>query len=89
MDDICHALLFAPWMWYCPPRLLPNLGGRLAWCAGGLAFGASVELVQYFLPYRTMNVKDLIANCTGVVMGAMAMAVFQKSNHQREKPDHQ
>lgn len=91
MDYICHALLFSPWM-YCF-RFFSRLQAagylhKAAWFFSGLCFSAAVELIQYFLPYRTLNVKDLVANGSGVVLGAIVMAISEKINNNSETADH-
>ncbi len=91
LDYICHALLFTPWM-FCY-RLVTYFQitthiRKTAWFFAGLCFSAAVELVQYFLPYRTLNMKDLAANACGVVLGAILMAILEKINYNSERADH-
>ena len=35
-----------------------------------------IELVQYFLPYRSFSVGDLAANITGIVTGVALLGVY-------------
>jgi len=39
-------------------------------------FGAVIEIVQYFIPYRTFNPVDIFANLCGVVFGALLLWVL-------------
>lgn len=43
----------------------------------GLATSALIEGVQLFLPTRFSTVSDLIANTTGALLGALAVAVIR------------
>ena len=43
-----------------------------------IVFGASLELLQYFVPYRTFDLVDIIANSLGIVLG-MVFAKYLKN----------
>lgn len=91
LDYICHALLFSPWMFcYNLVKRFHATGNihKMLWLLAGLCFSAAVELMQHFLPYRTMNVKDLVANGCGVILGAIIMAISEKINYNSETTDH-
>lgn len=47
-------------------------------CVFALAFGALIELVQYFLPYRQANGLDLLANAVGMVAFESFYAIGKK-----------
>ncbi|SMP13875.1 VanZ like family protein [Desulfurobacterium pacificum] len=41
-----------------------------------LLFGGFIEFVQFFLPYRSCDLFDIVADCTGGVAGYMATKFF-------------
>jgi VanZ family protein len=41
-------------------------------------FGYFIEVSQYFLPYRTYEIMDVLADFSGAVFGAVAVKVFLK-----------
>jgi len=41
-----------------------------------LIYGAILELTQYFLPYRTFNPRDILANLIGVAIGCLLFAAY-------------
>lgn len=69
LDYLLHGILLVPWM---SLRLLyPHLNKEkiTVWVVAGLLLAWVAEGVQYFLPYRTYNVIDLMANTLGVFVG--------------------
>lgn len=42
-----------------------------------LIYGSILELIQYFLPYRTFNPYDLLANIIGVSIGCILFFSFR------------
>ncbi len=69
LDYFLHGMLLVPWMSF--RVLYPHLEkeNAVVWLLTGLLLAISLEGVQYFLPYRTYNVKDLTANVIGLLMG--------------------
>ena len=74
LDYLLHALVFIPWaiivwliyginFWETP-------GKAFLWLFAGILFAAGAEYIQYFLPYRTFNIYDVLGNVTGVIIGA-------------------
>ncbi len=47
-------------------------------CVAALAFGALIELVQYFLPYRSASGLDLLADGVGILAFEIAYWVSRK-----------
>lgn len=43
-----------------------------------LLFGLQIEIVQYFLPYRDFSLFDILADCTGIILGIAAITFFKK-----------
>ncbi len=75
-DYFLHSLLLIPWMFL---RLLygPSTKQEIFfWVIMGLIIAISIETVQYFLPYRTYNIIDLMANIFGVVIGGFLWLIF-------------
>lgn len=69
LDYLLHGILLVPFMSLrvCYPELKQNKVG--IWIVGGFGLAWFAEGVQYFLPYRTYNVIDLLANTLGMGVG--------------------
>lgn len=52
-------------------RAFPRPGLLAAKAASLLAFGAGIEIVQYFLPYREASLLDLLADGVGIALHAV------------------
>ena len=44
-----------------------------------LLFGLIIEIQQIYLPYRTFEIMDLIANFVGVLFGSFVVIYFRKN----------
>ena len=67
---LCEYLLFA-WLVLQAvrdPRMTPVKQAALALTIP-IAYGGAMELVQYFLPYRSAEWADMAANTVGAVIG--------------------
>ena len=79
LDYLIHFAVYLPWMFLL--RLFTgftfknNLPGTMFMIFVGLVFALSNEFVQYLLPYRAFNINDLLANCMGIVMGAVVFFI--------------
>ncbi|SDR98990.1 VanZ like family protein [Halopseudomonas xinjiangensis] len=60
-------LAFPRWRWWLRFGMMSGVG-------------LSVEFVQYFHPTRSADLDDLFANTIGVVMGLVAIAMWQRRN---------
>jgi VanZ family protein len=74
-DKLNHTLAFAALAWcavlgYRAPRAL-----QWALLAGLLAFGGLIELLQQFVPNRSAEWGDLLADAIGIGIGAACAAV--------------
>ena len=72
LDKIVHFLGFAYLLllaFAASKHLSFWQGVRVA--AYVLIFGAAIELVQYYIPYRTFNPVDIFANLCGVIFGVL------------------
>lgn len=66
-DYLTHAFVFLPWCLLNPEKSItihPYL-----WLALGLICACSLELVQFFIPFRTFNINDMVGNSSGVTLG--------------------
>ena len=74
LDYIFHALLFSPWMFFYE-LIKPFSGVKkfnfIIWLFVGILFCIFSESVQYIIPYRTFNINDMIANCSGIFLSVI------------------
>ena len=77
-DYLLHSLIFLPYMVLVWLHSYKSKAGRvletsqvLLWFVGGLALAVFAEGLQYFIPYRSFNITDLIFNTSGVPLGAL------------------
>ena len=83
MDKIAHFLMFAPFpvlAYYSFERLGGNTDHNvrfalLTFLAGEL-FAMMTETVQYFLPTRSMDLSDFLADTIGITLCTAAMAIY-------------
>jgi len=45
-----------------------------------VVYGFLIELIQYFLPYRTFALSDLLADITGIILFFLIKKIFYKSS---------
>lgn len=81
-DKLLHFIGFgfAAWLWGRACRYLdPAAPARTVALRGGLAssvLGALLELWQGFLPYRSAELLDWVADALGALLAALLMAAF-------------
>lgn len=44
----------------------------------GLAFGIFIEIIQYFIPYRSFELFDIIADGVGLILGVLLVEIMRK-----------
>jgi VanZ family protein len=74
-DKANHATAFAVLTWSA------HLGWRRRRPTGALTllgFGALIELVQRFVPGRSCDWHDLLADAVGIALGALALALVER-----------
>jgi VanZ family protein len=74
LDYISHFVLFIPWVtigYVAFGKESAFLNFDAYELSGLLAFAACSEYIQYYLPYRTFNINDLLANVFGVLLGIL------------------
>lgn len=81
LDYLSHVLLFIPWMllvfwvWHKKVGMICFFLASVA----GIILAIISECSQYFVPYRSFDVSDLITNCLGIVIGGViSWAIFRK-----------
>lgn len=45
---------------------------------GLLAYSIAIEIIQYFLPYRTFSLLDILANLAGLSTGAVVWLLYKR-----------
>ncbi|MFW5804658.1 MAG: VanZ family protein [bacterium] len=73
-DYLLHALVYIP-LPLLMKTLVKNTGKAIF---VSLPIAAGLELLQMFIPYRTFNINDLIANVAGVMTGCIVMILIKK-----------
>lgn len=76
-DYFCHALLFSPWMSLRPTKTFGT--SILHWFMIGIFLAGFSECIQYFLPYRSFNINDVMANIAGTTLGLLSYLFFRKT----------
>jgi VanZ family protein len=75
LDYLVHFVIFIPWMmliWLFKGLRFDRTPLRVfGWILAGIALGVATEYIQYFLPYRSFNINDLLANVMGVIFGGV------------------
>jgi VanZ family protein len=72
LDYLLHSLIFIPFLFLLKRTLRTAFLIALLY---GILFATFSEGIQYFLPYRTFNINDLLANWLGVVVGGVLWRV--------------
>ena len=82
LDYLFHSLVFIPWMLLI--FFAYNNGNRYIklsyipiWLSYGLLVALFTEGIQYFLPYRSFNINDLLANLIGVILGISLLPLIR------------
>ena len=76
-DKLMHALAFC-WLALLADPAFPSGGFGLRSMVPLFAFGVLIELVQLFLPWRSAEVADLLADGTGLVVYAFVSPLLRR-----------
>jgi glycopeptide antibiotics resistance protein len=76
-DFYLHIIAFLPWAFFV--ELLKFR--KLKWLLLGIIFAIITELIQYFLPYRSFYLFDLLSNIAGVILGYVMLFAGKKLSH--------
>ncbi len=71
-DLLVHGVLLLPWMFLKNNQRIPNY----AWALLGTLYGAALEFSQLYLPYRSFDLSDMLANTVGVLLSCMLMRIW-------------
>jgi len=75
LDYLVHFATFIPWMgmvWMAySVNVRKNFARAMLWICIGILFSWLTEGIQYFIPYRSFNINDLMANTIGVLLGSL------------------
>ncbi len=81
-DYLLHFALFIPLlvlMRFCLNiSFIRNPKVALLGLLFGLILAIGTELVQYYLPYRSYNINDVIANVLGVLIGSLVFFIGER-----------
>ena len=83
-DKLEHLLAYGSLMFWFS-QLYPTTRMRLAYAAGFIAMGITLEFVQRQLPYRSFEVLDMVANSIGVLLGWAAALIIPRFLPQRKQ----
>ncbi len=68
-DYWIHLILFMPWAPFytvVSPRMRYG-----KWLMMGILLSMGIEILQVFVPYRTYNLRDMIGNAMGIILGGL------------------
>ena len=76
LDYLLHTLIFLPFLplAMCSMSVSSEISKQFIYILSllliGIIFAIITEIIQFYLPFRTFNVNDLIANILGVILGS-------------------
>ncbi len=76
LDYIIHALFLLPWMCFMLLFDWKIIKAYVKWFSIGLLIAFFLEYVQFFLPYRTYNILDLLYNFLGLFLGTLLWIIL-------------
>jgi len=84
LDYLIHFSLFMLWMaiahFAYQINFKKNLRNAIVWIFVGLLYCWFTEAVQLFIPYRSFNINDLLANSIGVLIGSVFFMIPLKKH---------
>jgi len=87
LDKIVHAFMYGVTAVFLCRRLLLTMSKRRALLSSVLAasaYGAIMECIQYFLPYRSFSPGDMAANTAGALIFSLLYIALPLPGRQRE-----
>lgn len=76
VNHVAGFLLFSLLMEWAWPRI-----GAVPTILYGLGLGLFIEIVQYFLPYRSTEFLDVAADSIGLALGVVIIYGYSKIGH--------
>jgi VanZ family protein len=70
LDHLLHSVIFIPWILI--GRTCKNLSFAFL-LTFGILLATLTEGIQYFLPYRSFNINDMVSNILGVLIGLIVL----------------
>lgn len=65
LDYLTHALIFLPWIFF---HFWFRRIKKRWWFLVGFVLALVIEGIQYYLPYRSFNMYDVLFNVVGLIM---------------------
>ncbi len=81
-DYLIHFFLYLPFARLFHMAYTKRLNIKIL---SGILFAFITEFIQYYLPYRTFNINDLLANILGVFAGLVVFILFLSFQKKRVK----
>lgn len=76
-DKILHALAFCA-LSFLADFSFPEEGFGFRKISLLVGYGVLIEIVQSFLPWRSSDVADLVADCTGMALYALSLPLLRQ-----------
>ena len=74
-DKIVHVIMY----FFCTAAFY--FIGFKRYVVLSISYGIIIELIQYFLPYRSFSFYDIIANCIGAILFYLTLRELVKCSH--------
>ena len=74
-DKIVHIIMY----FFCTAAFY--FIGIKRYVVFSIAYGTIIELIQYFLPWRSFSFYDIIANCIGAILFYLTFRELVKCSH--------
>lgn len=84
LDYLLHVLIFFPFLPWAIYSLLGTFSQKTVikkagfFTITGLVFAIITEVIQFYLPYRTFNINDLISNTLGIILGLPVILLIKR-----------
>lgn len=77
-DKISHFLAYGALTFNATLMVFPARNKMISWTLMAMAYGASIEVVQHFVPGRVMSIYDFYADLGGALVGLLLTLFFGK-----------
>lgn len=77
-DKFAHSAGFFMLAWLCDFSF-PRFGFGLSKIVPLLGYGLLIEIIQFFLPYRTFSLLDMVADAAGIALYGLALLLGRQS----------
>lgn len=76
-DYIAHFIIYLPWM-ICGEIIWGDRLNDKLWFTIGTLFVVSLEICQYFLPYRGFNIYDMLVGEVGLLVSCALLRTWRR-----------